>query len=122
MKTFHYRWSWRLRSTPEALWPFISDTNQFNRDTGVPAIIHRPRGDRSTVRRTLSLKQFGVDVTWEEEPFEWVRPSRFGVVRRYSSGPLAQLRVLVNVRPISDASDTSGGSEVTYEIWAQPRN
>ena len=92
MKTFHYRWSWRLRSTPEALWPFISDTNQFNRDTGVPAIIHRPRGDRSTVRRTLSLKQFGVDVTWEEEPFEWVRPSRFGECEGSATEPRAHAR------------------------------
>src|SRR5438132_13199697 len=103
-REFHYRWSWRLRSTPDALWPFISDTNQFNRDTGVPAIVRRSGSDRRNVRRPLSVRQFGVEVTWGEEPFEWVRPSRFGVVRRYSGGPLARLRALVDVRAINGAS------------------
>ena len=35
-REFHYRWEWQLRSRPEAFWPFISDTNRFNRDTGLP--------------------------------------------------------------------------------------
>ena len=33
---FHYEWEWWLRSSPERLWPFVADTNRFNRDTGLP--------------------------------------------------------------------------------------
>ena len=33
-KEFHYRWEWHLKSSPEQLWPFVSDTNRFNRDIG----------------------------------------------------------------------------------------
>ena len=35
---FQYRWTWQLRSSPEALWPLVADTNRFNRDTGVPNV------------------------------------------------------------------------------------
>jgi hypothetical protein len=34
----HYKWEWRLRSPPERLWPFVADTNRFNRDTNLPAV------------------------------------------------------------------------------------
>jgi hypothetical protein len=33
---FHYRWGWHLGASLEALWPLVSDTNRFNRATGVP--------------------------------------------------------------------------------------
>ena len=29
----HYTWQWGLKSSPEALWPPVSDTKRFNRDT-----------------------------------------------------------------------------------------
>ena len=34
-REYYYRWEWHLRSSPAALWPLVSDTNRFNRDTGV---------------------------------------------------------------------------------------
>ncbi len=37
-REFHYRWEYDLKSSPETLWPFVSDTNRFNRDTSVPAL------------------------------------------------------------------------------------
>jgi hypothetical protein len=30
----HYRWEWQLASTPEELWPLVSDTDRFNHATG----------------------------------------------------------------------------------------
>lgn len=115
---FHYRWSWHLRSSPEALWPLVADTNRFNRDTGVPQV--ERRGDRSVsltnARRTLGLRRLGVAVEWEEEPFEWTRPSRFGVMRRYLTGPVATMRVLVEMTP-----SASGGTDLVYQVWARPR-
>ena len=72
---------------------------------------------RRVRRRRLRLERFGVPVEWEEEPFEWTRPSRFGVVRRYVSGPVATMRVLVELTP-----STRGGCTLVYQVWAQPRN
>src|SRR5437870_6304226 len=107
MREFHYRWEYELESSPQQLWPLISDTNRFNRDTGVPEIATVAAAGKSlrNARRRLRLSAFGIPVEWEEQPFEWVRPSRFGVVRRYSKGPIAELRVLAELTPRRKPSD-----------------
>ena len=114
---FHYRWEFDLKSSPEQLWPLVADTNRFNRDTGVPSV--ETIGDDSrNGRRRLRLTTFGIPIEWEEQPFEWVRPQRFGVVRRYSKGPVAELRVLATLTPRADAT----GTKLVYEVWAKPNN
>lgn len=115
-KTYHYRWEWKLKSTPEALWPLATDTNRFNYDTGLPPLPGEPVTFHNA-RRRLSFRRLGILVEWEEEPFEWVRPFRFGVVRRYSSGPVKEMRVVCELQP----SD-SGGTDVCYQVWVKPRN
>jgi class 3 adenylate cyclase len=115
-RAFHYRWEWRLNSSPAALWPLVADTNRFNHDTGVPSL---ERGAHKSVRngrRRLGVSRYGLHIEWEEEPFEWVRPQRFGVVRRYRRGPLREMRILVELSPQPD-----GGTAVVYQVWAQPK-
>lgn len=131
---FHYRWEFELESSPEQLWPLVADTNRFNRDTGVPAVAAVPaKGQRlKNARRRLRLSAFGIPVEWEEQPFEWVRPVRFGVVRRYVKGPMAELRVRAELterekHPDSlpepgSAAGESVGTKLVYEVWARPRN
>ena len=116
---YYYRWEWQLRSSPAALWPLISDTNRFNRDTGVPAVeVRLPGGEPpGNERRLLRLNRFGVPIEWEEEPFEWVRPYRFGVVRYYSRGPVGQMRTLTELNP-----QPNRGTRLIYQVWARPRN
>jgi class 3 adenylate cyclase len=111
----HYRFEWQLESSPEELWPFVADTNRFNRETGAPEVEPAGRPVQAG-RRSLRLSLLGRSIPFEEEPFEWVRPRRFGVVRRYAHGPLAALRVLVELEPRE-----AGGSMLVYEVWARPR-
>ena len=114
----HHRWEFDLKSSPESLWPFVADTNRFNRDTGVPAIdVEDGRKRLPNARRKVRLSIYGLPVEWEEQPFEWVRPERFGVERIYSKGPMARLRVHAELKPKS-----GGGTHMTYELWATPRN
>jgi class 3 adenylate cyclase len=114
MREFHYRWEYDLKASPEELWPLVADTNRFNRDTGVPAV--EALGSTGGVRR-LRLFKFGIPVEWEEQPFEWIRPYRFGVVRRYTKGPVSEMRVQAELIERPD-----GGTKLIYEVWAQPRN
>ncbi|MDT5062989.1 MAG: hypothetical protein QOH63_3448 [Acidobacteriota bacterium] len=114
MREFHYRWEYDLKATPEELWPLVADTNRFNRDTGVPAV--EALGSEGSVRR-LRLFKFGIPVEWEEQPFEWIRPFRFGVVRRYTKGPVSEMRVEAELN-----EQPEGGTKLIYEVWAQPRN
>jgi class 3 adenylate cyclase len=117
---FHYRWQWQLGASPDALWPLVSDTNRFNRATGVPRVERytsgRPDGPIMRNRRQLlRLFRLGVEVRWEEEPFEWVRPQRFGVVRRYTTGPVKEMRVLAVMTPLPD-----GRTNLLYDVRAWP--
>ncbi|HEV8139907.1 MAG TPA: adenylate/guanylate cyclase domain-containing protein [Pyrinomonadaceae bacterium] len=116
-KDFHYRWEFDLKSSPEQLWPLVADTNRFNRDTGVPSV-ETIGDDSGNGWRRLRLTTFGIPIEWEEQPFEWVRPQRFGVVRRYSKGPVAELRVVATLKPRADAT----GTKLVYEVWAKPNN
>jgi adenylate cyclase len=114
-REFHYRWEYKLKSPREKLWPLVANTDRFNRDAQVPSLDHNqplPAG-----RRRLRLKVFGMPVEWEETPFEWVRPSRIGSTRTYSKGPIASIRVLIQLLPRED-----GGTNLIYEIWARPKS
>ncbi len=115
----HYRWSWLLPAAPEALWPLLSDTNRFNRDTGVPFVeaVGDPETAARNGRRMLRLKRMGVVIEWEELPFEWARPNRFGVLRRYARGPVAEMRVLAEMSPAGENATT-----LVYQVWATPRS
>jgi len=113
---FHYRWEYDLKSSPEQLWPFVADTNRFNRDTGLPSL--ETVGEHKKGRRPrLRFTTFGIPVEWEEQPFEWMRPSRFGITRRFSKGPIAELRVLAELAPLA-----GGGTRLLYQLWARPKN
>jgi class 3 adenylate cyclase len=116
-REFHYRWEYQLKSDPERLWSFVADTNRFNRDAGVPSVAEGEGKQRlRNARRRLRLSFLGLPVEWEEQPFEWIRPSRFGVTRTYIKGPVAELRVLAELKP-----QTGGGTHLTYQVWAQPK-
>lgn len=117
-RELQYRWTYDLKSSPEELWPFVSDTNRFNRDTGVPSIEpgKTPQGLRNA-RQRLRLSLYGMAVEWEEQPFEWIRPSRFGVARTYSKGPMVELRALAELTPRE-----AGGTRLSYQISIKPRS
>ncbi|HTG88367.1 MAG TPA: adenylate/guanylate cyclase domain-containing protein [Pyrinomonadaceae bacterium] len=117
-REFHFRWQFDLKSSPERLWPFIADTNRFNRDTGVPKIdVEKDEPPRPNARRKIRLSIYGMPVEWEEQPFEWVKPVRFGIERVYNRGPMARLRVRAELN-----ENPEGGTHLTYELWAMPRN
>jgi class 3 adenylate cyclase len=117
-REFHYRWEYDLKSSPEKLWPFVADTNRFNRDANVPAVeVETANRTLRNARKRARLSFLGMPVEWEEQPFEWVRPSRFGVVRTYSKGPMTELKALAELSAKSD-----GGTTFTYEVWVTPRS
>lgn len=120
-RELHYHWEYDLKATPEQLWPFVADTNRFNRDTGVPSV--EPAKSKSTrerlrnARRRLRLSMYGMAVEWEEQPFEWIKPSRFGVARTYTKGPITEMRALAELTP-----RPTGGTRLSYDVRLKPRS
>lgn len=111
---FHYQWSWDFNASPEALWPLVSDTNRFNRDTGLPPM--ELLGIRAGVKRVRWKIPF-LPIEWEEEPFDWVYPHHFGILRRFKTGPLAEMRVSVDL-----ARGAANETRLTYQTWIVPAN
>jgi len=117
MKDYHTQWTWQLEATPEDLWPLVADTNHFDQDTGMNPVTAvsgaepLPHG-----RKRLRVKLSGFWLEFVQEPFEWISPYRFGVVRHFTRGPLKQMRVLAELTPRAD-----GGTVLTYQVWARPR-
>jgi len=123
-REFHYCWEWQLRASPQQLWPLVSDTNRFDRDSGLPAYEdEQVEESGARGRHRVRVRMYGILLEWTEEPFEWVQPYRFGVIRHYEPGflgplqPLAQSRLQVELRPLPD-----GGTHLTYDLWMRPRN
>jgi class 3 adenylate cyclase len=110
---FYFDWHWDLESAPQAIWPFASDTNRFNRDTGQPEIemLDNLKGVKH-VRMKLPIR-----VEWEEEAFEWTYPYSFGILRTYSKGPMDEMRVQANFDPRPE-----GGTRVRYQTWMKTDN
>jgi len=115
-RELHYRFAWRLRATPEELWPLVADTNRFNLETGTPEIAPGGGAPAAPGYKSLELRVAGRSIPYEETPFEWVRPQRFGVERRYARGPIAALRVLVELTLAS-----TEGTDLAYQVWVRPR-
>lgn len=110
---YHYKWEWDLASSPEALWPLVSDTNRFNRDTGLPPM--QLLGIQNRVKQ-VKFKIPLINVIWDEEPFEWTYPYRFGILRRYRTGPLQEMRVDCRLER------RDAGTHLVYEVWVKARN
>lgn len=115
-REYAFNWSLDLKSSPEALWPFVADTNRFNHDTGLPAVtpvLDAPDAPAGTRRMRFSL--LGISVEWDEYPFEWVFPQRFKVRRMYRRGPFAEVRVEAEM-----IAREGGGTRLNYCAWFVP--
>lgn len=116
--TFHFCWPFHLHASPPELWPYISNTNHLNADVGQPVVAADP-GSRLALgngRFRLRFAFLGVPIEWVEEPFEWVYPQRYGIMRRYATGPMTSMRVVVAMTPAPE-----GGSHLTYYVGATSR-
>ena len=117
-REFYYRWEWDLASSREAFWPYISNTDRFNRDTGLPSVETLPAlAGQSPGARHLRMRMMGVTLEWIEEAFEWTRPSLFHVMRRYTRGAIREMRVRVELEAKPD-----GGTHLVYQVWSTPAN
>ncbi|MGQ0601692.1 MAG: adenylate/guanylate cyclase domain-containing protein [Anaerolineales bacterium] len=120
MKEIHFHWQWDLKSDPEAFWPFISDTDRVNADSGLSVVRNQlPKGQRlENANRRLRVTMYGVPLEYDETPFEWLRPVRYGVHRSFKPSllnPLRELRFTVELTP-----RPGGGTHLDYRTWATP--
>lgn len=112
-----YRFELALASPPSRLWPLISNTERINRAAGLPQItFEEVASPKSAARKLVRFRVLGMDIAWEEHPFEWVFEREHSVVRQHCSGPLLWLKNHVTV-----ASRSGGGTTLVHEVTVMPR-
>ena len=113
----HMAWSWRLASSPASLWPFVANTDRFNRAIGQSAVAFTDEPNPiGGAMRTGEMRVLGMALRWREYPFEWVKDQEHSVFRWYRSGPLSALWNRVRLVPLE-----GGGTELHHELWVTPR-
>jgi len=112
-----YEFRWELQAAPDQLWPYVSNTERLNRAIGLNAVRFTVQHDPARgMRRFASVRKVGLALAWEEHPFEWVAPRRFGVLREFSQGPFAWFISLVEL-----TARTDGGTTLTHQLRVLPR-
>lgn len=110
--------SLNLKATPEALWPYVANTERLNRAIGLPPVTYRNETDENgTLRRFGSIRLAGFTMSWEEHPFEWIEGRRMSVLREFDSGPFRWFVSTVELVRLPE-----GGTELTHSVRILPRN
>ena len=113
-KHLRFRWVWSLKASPEALWPYVANTNRLNFDSGLPHVTKEAKA-LPNARKLIRAQALGVVVEWEEEPFAWVWPHHYGVFRRYRRGPFREACARMEFNRRSD-----GGTDLVFDIDLVP--
>jgi serine/threonine protein kinase/class 3 adenylate cyclase len=107
-----------LKSPPEQLWPFVANTDRFNRAIGLPPaeFTNREMPGRGLVRMA-KVKYGPVSMEWVENPFEWIEGRRMCVLREFQSGPFKTFANIVELKRRAD-----GGTRLSHIVKFLPRN
>jgi len=110
-----FNWSIQLSSTPEELWPFVSDTNQIFRLLGAPSV-KRTQLTRSAPKGFIEVTNSRLSSysLWEQEPYFWEKPYRYGTIRNYKVGVIKHLKYQV------DLIANKHGTLLNTRIWITP--
>jgi serine/threonine protein kinase/class 3 adenylate cyclase len=108
---------WELRSPPSLLWRHVSNTDRVNHALGLPPVSYRTFQDPELgVRRIASTRVAGMELRWEEHPYEWIEGRRLSVLRQFETGPLIWFSNVVELMP------HGGGTRLTQRFQVRPRN
>jgi serine/threonine protein kinase len=108
---------WELKSSPEALWPFVSNTDRLNRAVGLPPALFERFASDEGVRTQAKNRIAGVDLRWQEHPFEWVEGRRWGVLRVFDRGVLHWFTVELEL-----FAKPGGGTRLRYAMTVEPKH
>ncbi|QDT11230.1 protein kinase domain-containing protein [Planctomycetes bacterium K23_9] len=106
-----------LKSSPEVLWPYVSNTERINRAVDLPAVnFHVQTGEHGDVQHYGSTRFLGMNMSWREHPFEWIEASRMSVLRQLDNGPLDWL-----ISDVQLQRGDQGGTILTHRFQVRPR-
>jgi eukaryotic-like serine/threonine-protein kinase len=113
-----YAFEWELASSPEALWPFVSNTEKMNRATGLAPVRYEiaSAGGQGSARTTGMQRVAGIALKWREHPYEWIEGSRQVVLRVFEQGVLRWYIAETVLERLP-----SGGTKLRFTVKLEPR-
>ncbi len=116
-RPIHKTYEWTLKSSPEALWPYLSDSARLNEALGQPRYTIFETFDANGIRRRYAETiEDETRIRWEEPPFEWVTGAWWRWRRFHEDGPFQETGAILMLSPLK-----GGGTTVRYTLTAAPR-
>ncbi|MFN0050677.1 MAG: protein kinase domain-containing protein [Planctomycetales bacterium] len=113
-----FEFTWQLASPPHRLWPQVSNTERLNRAIHLPAVQYSMQAEsEGGVKRFGQFRKLGMEIAWQEHPYEWIEGRRMGVLREFRQGPWKWYTSAVELTPNGQA-----GTILTHRIRMQPAN
>ncbi len=114
---FEEVFQWHLKSAAADLWPAVSNTERINCAVGVPSVVYdTKRDDHGRLRKYGTFRMAGLQIGWEEHPFEWVEGQRLGILREFHQGPFVWFLSIVELVP-----EPGGGTLLRHTVRIKPR-
>ncbi len=109
---------WDLQSECSELWPLVANTDRVNRAANLPSVeYHTEKDPQLGLRKFGSFRMAGLQIRWEEHPYEWIEGSRMGVLREFSSGPFHWFTSTLELK-----AKATGGTLLIQTVRILPRN
>lgn len=108
---------WDLDSSPEALWPYVCNTERVNQAIGLPGVNYQlVREPGKQERRLAKARLSGIPLSWEEHPYEWIEGRRMSILREFDRGPFKWFLSTVTLAPRAN-----GGTTLRQSLQIEPR-
>lgn len=100
----------------EQAWEWVADTDSLNQASGMAAVDVELTGNTFGNTTTRVSERTGLfSMTWEEGPYEFIRPSSYRIVRKVVKGPLTQIVSGLELTEIS------GGCRARFYLELTPK-
>ncbi len=110
-------WEWDLKSSPEELWPHVTNTDRINHAIGLPSVDYQTeRDEKGNLRKYGSFKLGFSKLNWEEMPFEWIEGKRLGALREFRNGPFHWFASIIELEP-----QPNGGTKLIHRVRVATR-
>ena len=106
----------RCHSPREALWKALADTAQMNHAVGNNPLLSEPIESETAARHLVRTRLYGLNLVYEEQPFQWNQPERLSIKRVFHNGPAHSY---VYEHRLTELPE--GGSLVVFRIEIAPR-
>lgn len=110
-------WEFTTEASVEETWELFSDTDRFNRSVGLNFTFEEAPAEDTTVRRIGKARFLGLNLSWDELPFQYRENQWYRTRRIFHSGPAQEYTVIFRVRDAGEA-----GTSIRYTVEVIPRN